>query len=373
MFRGQTFQLVKQDPLWDDRGAWLGTSNVSACPNHPCNGDKISLRALVSTPTPPPGPITVQAFLEDQPIGPARTVTVPTVGPDTRHLANIQADLTPLKGDDLPVKVLPGPAKLRVEVRVGGVLTDSDEVTAQFGPSQPANLRFTPRPDGGTDLEWDPVPEYGVEYKVRLAEKILSWGRELDTTPSCVWTMPAELLEERKERGWIYVQAVHKNTGLEGVPSNHLDLRDPWEGRWKGKFKLVEGALFETGDYLLDRYVKAILESESKDEQKIQERLSTATPEAAGRIQQELNEHRESTRKTSEFLTSVKEYLSTLLLAVDFGARAGIPMTFDLKRTAESVYEMRLVQIGFLKPEKPEPIALLVAGPHTLGSTSWRC
>jgi hypothetical protein len=250
---------------------------------------------------------------------------------------------------------------------VGGARVDSEEITAQFGPSQPANVRFTPRPEGGTDLEWDPVPEYGVEYKVRLAEKVLAWGRELDTTPSCVWTMPAELLEERKERGWIYVQAVHKNTGLEGVPSNHLDLRDPWEGRWKGKFKLVEGALFETGDYLLDRYVQAILESEGKDEQKIQERLSTATPEAAGRIQQELNEHRESTRKTSEFLNSVKEYLSSLLLVVDFGARAGIPMTFDLTRTSESVYDMRLVQIGGLKPEKPEPLVMLLAGPNTLG------
>jgi hypothetical protein len=52
---------------------------------------------------------------------------------------------------------------------------------------------------------------------------------------------------------------------------------------------------------------------------------------------------------------------------VDFGARAGIPMTFDLTRKAESVYEMRLVQLGFLKPEKPEPMDLLLAGPHTLG------
>ncbi len=366
MYRGQTFQLVKQDPFWDDRGNWLGMANVNAYPNHPCNGDKISLRAVVGTPVPPPGPITVQAFLEDQPIGPARSVTVPAAGPATIHLANIQADLTPLKGDDLPFAVLPGPNKLRVDVCVGGARVDSEEITAQFGPSRPANLRFTPRTDGGTDLEWDPAPEYGVEYKVRLAEKVLSWGRELATTTDCRWEIPKELME-KTEPAWIYVQAVHRNTGLEGVPSNHLSLRDPWEGRWKGKFKLVEGALFETGDYLLDLYVKAILESEGKDEQKIQERLSAATPEAAGRIQQELNEHRESTRKTSEFLNGVKEYLSSLLLIVDFGARAGIPMTFDLTRTAESVYEMRLVQVGGLKPEKPEPLEMLLAGPNTLG------
>ena len=366
MFRGQTFQLVKQDPLWDDRGGWLATGNVNAFPNHPCNGDKISLRAVVATPVPPPGPITVQAFLEDQPIGPARAVSVPSAGPDTRYLANIQADLTPLKGDDLPVRLMPGPNKLRVEVRAGGALTDTEEITASFGPSRPANVRLSPRPEGGTDLEWDAVPEYGVEYKVRLAEKVLSWGRELATTADTRWEVPGELLE-RTDPAWLYVQAVHTNSGLESVPSNHLCLRDPWEGRWKGKIKLVEGALFETGDYLLDRYVQAMLESENKDEQKIQERLSGATPEAAGRIQQELNEHRESTRKTSEFLNAVKEYLSSLLLIVDFGARAGIPMTFDLTRKAESVYEMRLVQLGGLKPEKPEPMDMLAAGPHTLG------
>jgi hypothetical protein len=58
---------------------------------------------------------------------------------------------------------------------------------------------------------------------------------------------------------------------------------------------------------------------------------------------------------------------ANLLLVADFTARAGIPMTFDLRRKAESVYDMRLVQIGGLKPEKPEPLRMLLAGPNTLG------
>jgi hypothetical protein len=173
MHAGRPSRSSSRTPSGEDRGRWLGLANVSAYPSHPCNGDKFSLRAVVASPVPAPGP-RGPGLPGGPALGPAKVGRVPPSRQGATHLANIPVDLTGLKGDDLPFQLLPGPNRLRVEVRVGGALADSEEVTAQFGPSQPANVRFTPRPEGGTDLEWDPRPNTASSARSASRRRLLA-------------------------------------------------------------------------------------------------------------------------------------------------------------------------------------------------------
>jgi len=361
---GTTTMIKGQFPLVEARGDFLAKVAYQTTPSHPCNGDKYSITALVSCPMPPPGEITVQAFLDDQALGPPKTVNVPPGGMEAQR-GKIEVDLAPVSGETLPFRVDPGPARLRADVRVNGVRTDYEEITLPFGPSRVSNARFTPEADE-VYLEWDAAPEYGVSYVIRLVEKTLAFGVEVARTEDTRWLVPKELLEKQTP-AWLYVQTLHRNTDLYSVPSDHLDLRDPWEGKWKGKIKLIEGALFETGDRLLNLYVQALVGKEVAEETKLRDKLKGATPEEAARIQAELAKHQEGTSKYKDILKSVQDILSSLMLAADFVARLGIPVTFELKKKDAGQYDLLLREICYIKTPGAEAVTVNRVGPNTLG------
>ena len=363
-YKGHTTVIRNYSATLENRADFLTNASQQTTPSHPCNGDRYSITALVSSPVPAPGEITVQAFLDDQPLGPPQTWDPPSGGMEAQR-SKSPMDLTPVTGEPLPFRVDPGPAKLRADVCVDGVRIDYEEITLNFGPSRVSNVRLTPEPDG-IYLEWDPAPEYGVTYVIRIVENELAFGVEVARTEDTRWQVPKEFLEKQRP-AWLYVQTLHRNTDLYSVPSDHLDLRDPWEGRWKGKIKLIEGALFETGDRLLNLYFQALVGKEVEEETKLQQKIQQASPDEASRLQSELAKHREDTGKYKDILKSVQDMLSSLMLAADLVARIGIPVTFELKKKDAGQYDLLLRDIFYIKTPGAEAVTVNRAGPNTLG------